>query len=171
MMPKKDGFTLAREIRLENDEIPIIFITAKCQTKDVVEGFSLGGNDCLKKPFSMEGLIVKMHKLLYRTKVQRTTEEVEFGKFTFNLQKQWLRLEDEEIFHLTHRESHLLHNLIRNKNEVLDRSAVRKKLWGRDDFFTARSMYVFISKLRKKLKSDPKVKIANVRGFGYNLIC
>ncbi len=101
MMPKKDGFTLAREIRLENDEIPIIFITAKCQTKDVVEGFSLGGNDCLKKPFSMEELIVGMPNLLDRTKVQRTTEEVEFGKFTFNLQKQWLRLEDEEKFQLT----------------------------------------------------------------------
>ncbi len=98
MMPKKDGFTLAREIRLENDEIPIIFLTAKSQTKDAVEGFSLGGNDYLKKPFSMEGLIVKMHKLLYRTKVQRIIEEVEFGKFTFNLQKQWLRLEDEEKF-------------------------------------------------------------------------
>lgn len=171
MMPKKDGFTLAKEIRLENDEIPIIFLTAKSQTKDVVEGFSIGGNDYLKKPFSMEELIVRMHNLIDRTRVQQNSDELNFGKFIFNFQKQWLQYDKEEKVQLTHREAHLLYHLIKNKNEVLDRSAVLKKLWGQDDFFTARSMDVFISKLRKMLKADDSVKIVNVRGFGYKLIC
>ena len=171
MMPKKDGFTLAKEIRLENDHIPIIFLTAKSQTADVVEGFSIGGNDYLKKPFSMEELIVRMHNLLDRTRVQKSSSLLTFGGFTFNFQQQWLQFQDGDKMQLTHREAHLLFHLIKNRNEVLDRSIILKKLWGQDDFFTARSMDVFITKLRKKLKIDDSVKIVNVRGFGYKLIC
>ncbi|MBT8267800.1 MAG: response regulator transcription factor [Bacteroidia bacterium] len=171
MMPKKDGFTLAKEIRLENDHVPIIFLTAKSQTEDVVEGFSIGGNDYLKKPFSMEELIVRMHNLLDRTRVQKTSSILTFGEFTFNFQQQWLQFKNGDKVQLTHREAHLLFHLIKNRNEVLDRSLILKKLWGQDDFFTARSMDVFISKLRKKLKEDESVKIVNVRGFGYKLIC
>ena len=171
MMPKKDGFTLAKEIRLENDDIPIIFLTAKSQTADVVEGFSIGGNDYLKKPFSMEELIVRMHNLLDRTRVQKTSSISTFGEFTFNFQQQWLQHKEGEPVQLTHREAHLLFHLIKNRNEVLDRSTILKKLWGQDDFFTARSMDVFITKLRKKIKQDESVKIVNVRGFGYKLIC
>ncbi|MGX1928890.1 response regulator transcription factor [Flagellimonas sp. 2504JD4-2] len=170
MMPKKDGFTLAQEIRAENPAIPIIFLTAKSQTKDVVEGFEHGGNDYLKKPFSMEELIVRINGLLNRVPLQQNLEDITIGKFRFNSIKQVLFLEGEETT-LTHRESQLLYHLVQKKNLILDRSAILKTLWGDDDFFNARSMDVFITKLRKKLKADPEVQIINVRGYGYKLIC
>ena len=170
MMPKKDGFTLAKEIRIEDDTIPIIFLTAKSQTKDVVEGFSIGGNDYLKKPFSMEELIVRIKNLLKRKEVQQNTEVMNFGKFTFNFPKQLLVINDQEQ-QLTHREAHLLFHLIKKQNQVLDRTYILNKLWGNDDFFSARSMDVYITKLRKKLIEDPNVTILNVRGYGYKLIC
>lgn len=169
MMPKKDGFTLAKEIRMEDDLVPIIFLTAKSQTQDVVEGFTIGGNDYLKKPFSMEELIVRIHNLLNRTKLQKTSEILKIGQFTFDFPKQTLQHKEEKV-QLTHREAHLLFHLIKNKNEVLDRSLILNKLWGTDDFFTARSMDVYITKLRKKLKTDDTLQIVNVRGFGYKLI-
>ena len=169
MMPKKDGFTLAKEIRTENDEIPIIFLTAKSQTQDVVEGFSIGGNDYLKKPFSMEELIVRIHNLLDRSKTQKTSKILEIGDYLFDFPKQLLSYKNEEPIQLTHREAHLLFHLIKNKNSVLDRSIILNKLWGNDDFFSARSMDVFITKLRKKLSKDSQVQILNVRGFGYKL--
>ncbi|SDI36090.1 response regulator transcription factor [Winogradskyella thalassocola] len=169
MMPKKDGFTLAKEIRAIDDTIPIIFLTAKSQTADVVEGFSIGGNDYLKKPFSIEELIVRVHNLVDRTKTQKTTKIITIGEFAFDLAKQQLKFKDEESIQLTHRESHLLFHLINNKNQVLDRSLILNKLWGTDDFFTARSMDVFISKLRKQLSKDENIQIINVRGFGYKL--
>jgi len=169
MMPKKDGFTLAKEIREIDDTIPIIFLTAKSQTQDVVEGFTIGGNDYLKKPFSMEELIVRIHNLIGRTKLQKKTEIISIGDFTFDFPKQLLSYNSEDPEQLTHREAHLLFHLIKNKNNVLDRSLILKKLWGNDDFFSTRSMDVFISKLRKKLKKDPSLQILNVRGFGYKL--
>ncbi len=173
MMPKKDGFTLAKEIRKENTHIPIIFLTAKSQTQDVVEGFSIGGNDYLKKPFSMEELIVRMNALLERTTIQnQPQQEIKLGDYSFNFQKQTLlHKQDSKPTMLTHREAHLLFHLYKNKNEVLDRSFILKKLWGNDDFFSGRSMDVFITKLRKKLKQDEALQIINVRGFGYKLIC
>ncbi|GAA4279792.1 response regulator transcription factor [Gaetbulibacter aestuarii] len=171
MMPKKDGFTLAKEIRTIDDHIPIIFLTAKSQTQDVVEGFSVGGNDYLKKPFSMEELIVRIHNLLGRTMLQKTAEIISLGDFQFNFPKQVLQYKNEPEVQLTHREAHLLFHLIKNKNQVLDRSLILNKLWGSDDFFNARSMDVFITKLRKKLSPDESIKIINVRGFGYKLIC
>ena len=171
MMPKKDGFTLAKEIRLEDETIPIIFLTAKSQTQDVVEGFTIGGNDYLKKPFSMEELIVRINNLLNRTKLQKTSEVLQIGNFAFDFPKQTLQFKEENKDQLTHREAHLLFHLIKNKNEVLERSLILNKLWGNDDFFNARSMDVFITKLRKKLKQDETIQIVNVRGFGYKLIC
>ncbi len=171
MMPKKDGFTLAKDIRIEDDTIPIIFLTAKSQTQDVVEGFTIGGNDYLKKPFSMEELIVRINNLLNRTKLQKTSEILKFGDFIFDFPKQTLQFKEQEKNQLTHREAHLLFHLIKNKNAVLDRSLILNKLWGNDDFFSARSMDVFITKLRKKLKLDESIQIVNVRGFGYKLIC
>ena len=171
MMPKKDGFTLAKEIRQEDDEIPIIFLTAKSQTEDVVEGFHIGGNDYLKKPFSMEELIVRIHNLLDRSKIQKTADILKIGLYTFDFPKQTLQFEDQDKVKLTHREAHLLFHLIKQKNKVLDRSIILKKLWGNDDFFSARSMDVFITKLRKKLNDDTSIQIVNVRGFGYKLIC
>jgi DNA-binding response OmpR family regulator len=170
MMPLKDGFTLAKEIREENKQVPMIFLTAKSQTKDVLEGFSHGGNDYLKKPFSMEELIVRIQSLLNRNEVKSSTEKIKIGAFTFNHIKQTLALKGETTL-LTHRESELLFLLTQHKNEISDRSFILKKLWGNDDFFNARSMDVFITKLRKKLKSDENIQIVNVRGYGYKLIC
>ncbi|AXT61026.1 DNA-binding response regulator [Aquimarina sp. AD10] len=169
MMPKKDGFTLAKEIRKEDDTIPIIFLTAKSQTHDVVEGFTIGGNDYLKKPFSMEELIVRINNLLHRSALQKKTEIISIGIYTFDFTKQLL-YHDQQTQQLTHREAHLLFHLVKNKNQVLDRSMILKKLWGDDDFFNGRSMDVFISKLRKKLKQDDTIKIINVRGYGYKLV-
>ncbi|MFD2915616.1 response regulator transcription factor [Psychroserpens luteus] len=169
MMPKKDGFTLAKEIRAIDDAIPIIFLTAKSQTKDVVEGFNIGGNDYLKKPFSMEELIVRINNLLNRTQIQKSSEILKIGNYSFDFPKQILHFDGIEQ-QLTHRESHLLFHLVQNKNKVLDRSLILNKLWGIDDFFTARSMDVFITKLRKKLKKDDSIQIINVRGFGYKLV-
>jgi len=168
MMPKKDGFTLAKEIRVEDPEIPIIFLTAKSQTEDVVKGFNLGGNDYLRKPFSMEELIVRINALLKRNS-EDSSENTSLGNYVFNLKKQTLII-DNNTEKLTHREANLLYYLIKNKNKTLERSFILKKLWGDDDFFNARSMDVFITKLRKKLKSDPSIQIINVRGFGYKLI-
>lgn len=170
MMPKKDGFTLAKEIRLENKGIPIIFLTAKSQTSDVLEGFNHGGNDYLKKPFSMEELIVRIKALLNRIQLKTNVENIKIGEYAFNLTKQTLEF-SSETEQLTHREAQLLFYLFEKKNAVLDRTFILNKLWGNDDFFNARSMDVFISKLRKKLKKDTNIQILNVRGFGYKLIC
>ena len=170
MMPKKDGFTLAKEIRMQDEQIPIIFLTAKTQTKEVVEGFTKGGNDYLKKPFSIEELIVRIENLLSRKKIQGNQQEIHIGAFTFHFKKQSLQYKTEVPLALTHREAHLLFHLNNNKNEVLERTIILKKLWGNDDFFNARSMDVFISKLRKKLKKDETIKIINVRGYGYKLV-
>jgi DNA-binding response OmpR family regulator len=169
MMPKKDGFTLAKEIRMQDQHIPIIFLTAKSQTKDVVEGFESGGNDYLKKPFSVLELIVRIENLLQRKQLQSTPKEILIGDYTFLFKKQTLQFKEEAPITLTHREAHLLFHLNNNKNEVLDRSLILKKLWNNDDFFSARSMDVFISKLRKKLNQDSNIQIINVRGFGYKL--
>ncbi|RXG18466.1 DNA-binding response OmpR family regulator [Leeuwenhoekiella aestuarii] len=171
MMPKKDGFTLAKEIRQEDDTIPIIFLTAKSQTSDVVEGFSIGGNDYLKKPFSMEELIVRIHNLVQRKNLQKNSELLTIGSYLLNFPKQTLQYEDDELVLLTHREAHLLFHLVKNKNQVLDRSLILNKLWNTDDFFASRSMDVFISKLRKKLAKDDSIQIINVRGYGYKLTC
>ena len=170
MMPKKDGFTLAKEVRETNKHIPIIFLTAKSQTKDVLEGFEHGGNDYLKKPFSMEELIVRIHALLNRSKIKHASNTLAIGTYMFNFTKQKLVFKTEETL-LTHREAELLFYLSEKRNEILDRSWILNKIWGNDDFFNARSMDVFISKLRKKLKQDENVQILNVRGYGYKLIC
>lgn len=170
MMPKKDGFALAQEIRSENKNIPIIFLTAKSQTSDVLEGFHKGGNDYLKKPFSMEELIVRIKALLDRIELKSNVDNIKIGEYSFNFTKQTLSYLDNTA-QLTHREAELLFYLFEKKNEVLDRTFILNKLWGNDDFFNARSMDVFISKLRKKLKNDENIQIINVRGFGYKLIC
>ncbi len=169
MMPIKDGFTLAKEIRQENTKIPIIFLTAKSQTEDVVKGFHLGGNDYLRKPFSMEELIVRI-KALVKRKTTQTNNNLQIGNYTFNPKKQILLFNHLKT-DLTSRESELLHHLYLKKNEILERQFILKKLWGNDDFFNARSMDVFISKLRKKLKNDTQIQIINIRGYGYKLIC
>lgn len=170
MMPRKDGFTLAEEIRKNDQRTPIIFLTSKSRTEDVVEGFGHGGNDYLKKPFSMEELIVRIHALLDRKKRRESNEVIQIGRYAFSLPKQRLTLGETE-FQLTHREAQLLFHLSENRNALTDRKVILNQLWGHDDFFNARSMDVFITKLRKKLSHDENIEILNVRGYGYKLVC
>jgi DNA-binding response OmpR family regulator len=169
MMPKKDGFSVAQDIRKLDKNTPIIFLTAKSQTQDVVDGFNFGGNDYIRKPFSMEELIVRIHALLGRIHNAKSEESLTIGNYTFDATKQTL-VYSEGTIALTHRETSLLQLLIENKNEILDRSVVLKKIWGNDDFFNGRSMDVFITKLRKKLSHDNTIQIINVRGQGYKMI-
>lgn len=169
MMPKKDGFTLVSEIRKENKRIPILFLTAKSQTEDVLKGFHLGGNDYLKKPFSIEELIVRIQALLDRAAQNKEDENIKIGAYRFNYQKQELAC-GNDLQRLTHREAQLLWHLCQQRGEVVDRQMILQKLWGDDDFFTARSMDVFISRLRRKLKKDSSIQILNVRGYGYKLV-
>ncbi|WP_268122769.1 response regulator transcription factor [Roseivirga pacifica] len=171
MMPKKDGFTLVKEIRQMDEHIPIIFLTAKSRTEDVVEGFGYGANDYVKKPFSMEELIVRIKALLDRKSGQNNgSESVQIGQYSFNFAKQTLTYKGNDQM-LTHREAQLLQALYEHKNELTDRSLILNTLWGNDDFFNARSMDVFITKLRKKLAQDEQIQILNVRGYGYKLVC
>lgn len=171
MMPKKDGFTLVKEIRQMDEHIPIIFLTAKSRTEDVVEGFGYGANDYVKKPFSMEELIVRIKALLDRKSGQNNgSESVQIGQYSFNFAKQTLTYKGSDQM-LTHREAQLLQALYEHKNELTDRSLILNTLWGNDDFFNARSMDVFITKLRKKLAQDEQIQILNVRGYGYKLVC
>lgn len=169
MMPKKDGLSLAAAIRKTDKSVPIIFLTAKSQTQDVVEGFRAGAQDYLKKPFSMLELIVRIESQLGRMPNGKTESVIGLGKYNFHPVKQLLEFGGEAM-PLTHRESALLELLIENRNEVLDRSAVLRKIWGEDDFFNGRSMDVFITRLRKKLSSDPSIQIINIRGLGYKLL-
>jgi DNA-binding response OmpR family regulator len=173
MMPHMDGFTVTAEIRRQDKTTPIIFLTAKSQTADVVKGFELGGNDYLKKPFSMDELIVRIKALLQRFRephsVEINADVVEIGQYTFNYTRQTLTRNNDVAF-LSHREAEILRRLSENLNQVLERKVVLLDLWGDDSFFNARSMDVFITKLRRYLKDDPRVQIVNIRGVGYKLI-
>jgi DNA-binding response OmpR family regulator len=171
MLPKKDGFTLATEIRKIDLQTPIIFLTSKGQSEDVVKGFSLGGNDYVRKPFSMEELIVRIKAQLDKQRLRQSNSDwIALGNYQFHPNRQVLRLEETETS-LTARESQLLQMLLQNANEITDRTLILKQIWGADDFFTARSMDVFITKLRKKLQEDPGIQILNVRGYGFKLVC
>jgi len=171
MMPVKDGFTLASEIRILNSEIPIIFLTAKSMKEDVLEGFSLGADDYITKPFSMEELLFRIEAILRRTKGSRggDTHIWEIGSFSFDAKKQLLTGTGTEQ-KLTTKESELLKLLSNNINQVLERNFALKAIWIDDNYFNARSMDVYITKLRKYLKADPNVQIINVHGKGYKLV-
>ncbi|MFZ5939486.1 MAG: response regulator transcription factor [Bacteroidota bacterium] len=171
MMPVKDGFTLASEIRLLNSEIPIIFLTAKSMKEDVLEGFSLGADDYMTKPFSMEELLFRIEAILRRTKGLKGSDQQvwQIGNFHFDAKKQILKNGNTEQ-KLTTKESDLLKLLCNNMNQVLDRNFTLKAIWIDDNYFNARSMDVYITKLRKYLKADPNVQIINVHGKGYKLV-
>ncbi len=170
MMPKKDGFTLAKEIRLINAEIPIIFLTAKSMKEDVFQGFKIGADDYITKPFSMEELLFRLEAIIRRTKGTNTVQDVyQLGKYKFDTQKQQL-IDGEDIVKLTTKESELLKLLCNNANKVLERNFALKTIWVDDNYFNARSMDVYITKLRKHLKDEPNVEIINVHGKGYKLV-
>jgi two-component system, OmpR family, response regulator len=173
MMPEMDGFTLAREIRAIDQDIPIIFLTAKNLKDDIIEGFKSGADDYLTKPFSMEELVYRIEAIMRRSsKRESETKQASYkvGEFTFDTTKQLLLTGDKSI-KLTTKESELLELLCRHKNEILERNYALKTIWIDDNYFNARSMDVYITKLRKYLKSDPSVEILNIHGKGYKLLC
>jgi DNA-binding response OmpR family regulator len=171
MMPETDGITLARKIRQTNRQIPIIFLTAKNQEKDKIEGFTAGGDDYITKPFSMEELLYRIEAIMRRVDPQKHEDEdiYRIGKFIFNPLKQTLEI-GTKTQKLTTKESELLKLLCRNKNEILERNYALRTIWIDDNYFNARSMDVYITKLRKFLKDDPGITILNVHGKCYKLI-
>ena len=170
MMPKKDGFTLAKEVRMANVEVPIVFLTARNVKEDILQGFKIGADDYLTTPFSMEELIMRIEAILRRTSGESPVLDVyKLGRFRFDTQKQQL-IDGDNIIKLTTKESELLKLLCTNANKVLERQVALKTIWVDDNYFNARSMDVYITKLRKHLKDDPTVEIINVHGKGYKLV-
>jgi two-component system, OmpR family, response regulator len=173
MMPVMDGFSLAKEIRIDNKSIPILFLTAKSLQEDKIRGFELGADDYITKPFSMEELLVRMKAILRRSKQTSLPGEnittFEIGKYVFDYTRQTLSFGDS-IQKLTSRETELLKLLCDSMNSVLDRKIALHKIWNDDSYFNARSMDVYIAKLRKYLKKDPSVELINVHGTGFKLI-
>jgi two-component system OmpR family response regulator len=172
MMPEMDGLTLAKEIRKIDPAIPIIFLTAKSQKDDILEGFRTGADDYITKPFLMEELLYRIQAILKRTKTSAAPKKQErytIGKYTFEPLKQMLAFGDKSV-RLTTKESELLELLCQHGNEILERNFALKSIWIDDNYFNARSMDVYITRLRKYLKNDPSVRIINVHGRGYKLI-
>ncbi len=173
MLPGKDGFTLAGEIRELHKTVPILFLTAKTQTEDVVTGFSKGGNDYLRKPFSMEELIVRINNLLELTgkpplKVT-DPDNIAIGKYRFNLPRQLLTGPGEEK-KLSYRESELLKYLFENRDHIIDRRDLLNEIWGNDNFFNSRNLDVYITKIRGYLRKDPALEILTIKGVGYRFV-
>ncbi len=173
MMPNRNGFEVAEDIRKVNDDVPIIFLTAKTQTEDLVKGFRTGGNDYIRKPFSMEELIVRIENALRVKKdtgpAAITTETITLGKYCFYLNRQVLILDKEER-KLSYRESELLKYLWQSRNNIIDRRDMLQAIWGNDSFFNSRNLDVYITKLRSYLKGDETVEILTIKGVGYRFV-
>lgn len=172
MMPHKDGFEVAREIRKKDENIPILFLTAKDQTKDVLKGFELGANDYIRKPFSMEELIVRMKNLLKiigKKDNSLTLESLHFASFTLLLKTQQLISEGIEI-QLSHKEFSILNLMAQRPNEVIERKDILDKVWGDDTVYNSRTLDVYITKLRNYLKSDDRLRIMTLKGIGYKFV-
>jgi DNA-binding response OmpR family regulator len=173
MMPKKDGYTMAKEIRTKDKNIPIIFLTAKAMKEDTIQGFRVGADDYITKPFSMEELLMRM-KAIFRRITRQEVDNQDFiyqiGNYSFDYQHQNLAF--YEVNHkLTSKESELLKVLCQNKNIAISRSFTLKLIWGDDSYFNARSMDVYVTKLRKHLKEDATIQILNMHGEGFKLVC
>lgn len=171
MMPYKDGFTLAKEIRGIDQEIPILFLTAKSLNEDTLKGFESGADDYMTKPFSMDELLARINAIMRRLKGFPSNEMpiLQIGNYSFDTKLQKLIIEKEEQ-KLTTKETDLLKLLCKNKNRVLERNNALKAVWGDDNYFNGRSMDVYITKLRKYLKKDPNIQIINVHGKGFKLL-
>ncbi|MBL7847684.1 MAG: response regulator transcription factor [Cyclobacteriaceae bacterium] len=171
MLPNKDGYTIAREIRSIDPEVPIIFVTAKTQTEDVVKGFETGGNDYLRKPFSMEELIVRVNNLLRLSKKTDVAgaSHITIGQFEFHPNRYELKRGDT-VRKLSHREAMLLAVLAENMNVIVQRKDILMRVWGDDSFFNSRNLDVYITKLRDYLREDPAVEIVTIKGVGYRFV-
>lgn len=178
MMPKKDGFTLAKEIREEDKETPIIFLTAKTLKDDVVQGFKIGADDYITKPFNSEELLLRVQAILKRSQQKadprEEIKEFNIGKYHFNFPLRILTFAggepNEDVQKLSPKEAQLLRLFAINVNDILPRSEALTKIWGEDNYFTARSMDVFVTKLRKYLKHDEDIEIVNIHGNGFQLL-
>jgi DNA-binding response OmpR family regulator len=171
MLPNKDGFAIAQEIRRLKSDVPILFLTAKVQTHDVLRGFEMGGNDYIRKPFSMEELIVRIQNLLLLAQGRRpvSSSVVQLGKYEFNPQRYELRF-GERLRKLSHRETELLQILSENQNFTVERKEILMRIWNDDSFFNSRNLDVYITKLRDYLKDDPNLRIMTIKGVGYNFL-
>jgi len=174
MMPYKDGFTLAREIRDKNKEIPIIFLTAKTMKEDVLKGYKVGADDYLNKPFDSEVLLMKIRAIMQRktseVKAENTQFEFKIGRFHLNSKLRFLTFDNDEPIKLSPKENELLKMLALYENDLMPREVALTKIWRDDNYFTSRSMDVYIAKLRKYLKQDPAVEIVNIHGEGFRLL-
>ena len=174
MMPYKDGYTLAKEIREKNQEVPIIFLTAKSMKEDVLKGYKAGADDYLNKPFDSEVLLMKIRAIIQRKSSTTQAEPVQFefnvGKFHLNSKLRFLSINNEEPVKLSPKENELLKMLILHENDLMPRELALTKIWRDDNYFTSRSMDVYIAKLRKYLKLDPNVEILNIHGEGFRLV-
>jgi len=173
MMPEMDGLALAKAIRNIDQKIPIIFLTAKNLEENIIEGFKTGADDYITKPFSMEELLYRIEAVFRRTAGSVTVKDdglYHIGEYLFDNKRQLLSFRDQQTG-LTTKESELLELLCRHKNQILERNYALKSIWIDDNYFNARSMDVYITRLRKYLKKDPSVKILNIHGKGYRLIC
>lgn len=172
MMPQKDGFTLAKEIRNANAHIPIIFLTAKSMKEDTLEGFKAGADDYITKPFDMDELLARVQAILRRSNKTLVQDEnvkiFKIGKFTLDSEKQILSIDNKQI-RLTSKENQLLRMLCIHKNQILDRTYALRSIWNDDNYFNGRSMDVYVAKIRKYLKDDPNVEIINIHGKGFKL--
>lgn len=172
MLPELDGFSLAEKIREQNQHIPIIFLTAKTLQEDRIEGLKIGGDDYITKPFSIEELSLRIKVFLKRSTIAEDVEETgeyKIGKFQFSYSQLLLDSEEGEQ-KLTHREAEVLKFLCDRQNKVIKREDILTQIWGRDDYFLGRSLDVFITRIRKMLKSDKDLKIENVHGVGFRFI-
>ena len=170
MLPNKDGFSIADEIRDTDTEVPIIFLSAKSQTADVVSGFKSGANDYIRKPFSIEELIVRIENVLRnKTAIVESQDEVSIGNYLFNMKRQTLNHPSEQR-KLSYRESELLKLLYENRDKIVERSEILTLLWGSDSFFNSRTLDVYITKLRGYLKLDAAIEIITIKGIGYRFV-
>lgn len=171
MLPNKDGFEIAAEIRAINQEVPILFLTAKTQTNDLVKGFTLGGNDYIRKPFSMEELIVRIENVLRKSDKTPapSANHIKIGKFRFYTNRQVLANDIEEK-KLSYKESELLKLLYENRDGIIDRKNILDLLWGHDSFFNSRNLDVYITRLRVHLKDDDNLQILTIKGVGYRFV-
>jgi DNA-binding response OmpR family regulator len=171
MLPHKDGFTIANDIRSKDSQVPIIFLTAKSEIKDVLSGFKTGGNDYIRKPFSVEELIVRIENALKRKNSPEAidSEEVAIGNYVFNIRRQVLTYGGEDR-KLSYRESELLKLLYENRDKIVERKEILILLWGSDSFFNSRNLDVYITKLRNYLKNDPMLEIITIKGIGYRFV-